>query len=767
MDICACIEKIDRNLAKDNVQPIIVDIQNKKDLDYLKKHYNVGSNVFITPADYCNEDEYPHIDELLDELCKENKNIFVSGISAFLKLQGEQALRSTLKDILNMSIQGHAIIFTFQCKMYLNFSDHRLKQRICIIDGVNDEMQSLVFSLPNLTLPNNATQVLGVHRIGDELEKASTDKVYIVTKKRKESFPNSIFYIVNLDDAYDVLVQYDSSTIELLKNYGTAEQWRFALDKFDGKKSWVDIINSEFGNWQTLDLIFSSYSSFDSNKKWLYYIGLKLYGAGDNWCLNKAIKNSSSINDFAKQIYLTLFDVSKNNPNFDKYYKIRKTVIAQLGNTNDEVINYCRIVQGKGIDAIYYLTDKTQKEKELIFVLFDRYADKYCPEDILHISELVYPDLYKYLMPYRFNNELFDCYFQQYKYQKIINRVLPEFEEIVTEQAVKREYNLYLKPRSSIIESIDRTCAQLYFVDAMGVEFLGYIVSVCKELNLMANISICSCELPSITSKNKDFTKLFENEELPIVNIKDIDDIKHHGKDNYDYRQTKLPIHLIKELEILREMLVKIKERLVDGTISKAIIISDHGASRLAVIRESESVWEMHSKGEHSGRCCLKTEVDSQPEYATDAGDFWALANYDRFKGSRKANVEVHGGATLEEVTIPIIELTYLSSTIGVYLLAIGDSSFSSDRIPVIEVSYRKKATVKLFTTIKLQNLSVCVEGKYYDAEACIDGFYIVEMPDIKRAKIYSADVYSSGNLIAQNLKFKVKKEGSGERDLL
>ena len=34
----------------------------------------------------------------------------------------------------------------------------------------------------------------------------------------------------------------------------------------------------------------------------------------------------------------------------------------------------------------------------------------------------------------------------------------------------------------------------------------------------------------------------------------------------------------------------------------------------------------------------LKDDVDIQPEYATDAGEFWALANYDRFKGSRKAN---------------------------------------------------------------------------------------------------------------------------------
>ena len=54
---------------------------------------------------------------------------------------------------------------------------------------------------------------------------------------------------------------------------------------------------------------------------------------------------------------------------------------------------------------------------------------------------MVYPDLASYLAPFNFRNELLNQYFEQYKYQKVINRVLPEFEAIVTEQAIEREYN--------------------------------------------------------------------------------------------------------------------------------------------------------------------------------------------------------------------------------------------------------------------------------------------------------------------------------------
>ncbi len=765
MDIGACINKIDRHLVNKNVQPLIVDVQNRSDFSELVAHYNVSGNVFVATSQYCNVDEYPRIESLFDDLSSKEGRIFVTGLAAFLKLQGEQVLRDTLREILGMSSVGRVVVITYQCSQYLNYSDPRLKQRVAIVDGAADEMLSLVFLSPELTLSHDVISISGLHCLGDTAESNVATKLYVKTRKRKSDYPNSVFSIEELDNAFDILNQRDRTTADLCEKYGTREQWNYALCKFDNKNSWTALVDSEFGNHMALDIAFPSFNTFDADRQWLYFIALKLFGAKNNWCLNEAARKATSIRELVKQAYRSLIDIPKESPEFERDYLSRKTLIAYLGNPTDEVIDYCRIVQSKGKNAIYYLTDNTQKEKELIFQVLDKYADDYSKEEVYSALKLAYPALYQYLSAYRFKNDLLDSYFQSYKYQKVINRVLPEFDKIVTEQAVKREYNLILEPRSSKIESIDRTDAQLYFVDAMGVEYLSYIMSVCNELGLMANVTVCSCELPSITSQNKEFLELFEDSQLPIVTIKDIDDIKHHGKDNFDYQRTKLPIHLIKELAILRELLEKIKERLTDGTVKKAILVADHGASRLAVIHETECIWEMPSKGEHSGRCCLKTDIDAQPEYATDAGEFWALANYDRFKGSRKANVEVHGGATLEEVTVPIVELTCLTDTVEVHILPVNATSI--DGVPEITVSYRKKAAIKIFATAKLQNISIGIDGKYYDAVPTEEGFYIVEMPDLKHAKTYSVDVYSCGNIIAKGLTLKVKKEGSSERELL
>ena len=162
----------------------------------------------------------------------------------------------------------------------------------------------------------------------------------------------------------------------------------------------------------------------------------------------------------------------------------------------------------------------------------------------------------------------------------------------------------------------------------------------------------------------------------------------------------------------------------------------------------------MASKGEHSGRCCPVNEADVRSEYAAKENNFWVLANYDRFKGGRQMGVEVHGGASLEEVVVPIIELTAVPEKIEIQIVE-----------NPITVSYRKKAEIKLFSKTKLCHVKVHVNEKEYDAEPQ-GNFYLVEMPDIRKAGTYQMTVFSNQNQVAE-LKFTVKKESSSEKSIL
>ena len=777
MTISEVIKKIDRYLNKDNVGSLVVDVQNKVDMEAIVTQYQLPQNTFICASDpeICNSDEFPAIDRLLEKLATGNDNFFVREVSTFYMLKGEKELSQELKELLSLSIAGHVVILTYQCKDYLQTlikNDKRLEGRICILDGERGLRPKLVFTISNVEPLGNHRTVKGLRNLAKVIEAEIAETLYVETEKLKASFPFSLYPISEKQNSYDVLCDMDDLTYALDRSIGTEEDWKYVLTDFQSFPSWDQLISAKIGNTHNLDLVISNYSLNSANKRWiwLYFIGLKLFGAANDWCMNKAISKAASPTEFVRCIYRCILEVDPNDTSFDAVYDRRKALLNAFGNPIDEAIDFCKIVLSKERYAICYLTDNTVQEKELLFKLLDKYGLNYEKSELLSTLKRVYPALYAYLQPYRFKNDLLDGYFQEYKYQKVINKIFPKFMALVEQQAISREYNAILQPRSALVEGIDKANAQTYFTDAMGVEYLGYIMARCQELQLMAKVSVCRSELPSITSRNKEFWDELFDSRYPIITVDKIDKIKHHGEEGYDYSRDdrKLPIHLIRELEIIDDLLKKIKVNLASGgSYSKAILISDHGASRLAVIHETENLWEMESAGKHSGRCCPKSEIDVRPDSAADADDFWALANYDRFKGSRKANVEVHGGATLEEVVVPIIEITNLSSSIEVQLMPI-DATATFTGTPEIVVSFRKKAAIKIFSTQKLIDVSIEIDGHTYDAESIDDNFYVVkEMPEIRKAKKYTVNVVACGNTIADSLPLIVKKESGSEKSIL
>lgn len=758
MKLDACIDKITKYLDSENTQPLIVDVQNTNDLNSILIHFQVDGNKIISASSFCNKDEFPRIETLLQNISYYKENVFITGLTSFLKFFGEEEVHNQLADILNMTTEGHIVILSFQCNKQLDFLDLRLNRRICCIEGKTNIKPKLIFISKefSLSIPQNAVIVNGIDEIAYAIENKNENSIYVKTSKKKDIYPRSIYKIIDMNNAYNILIERDSSLSVLDQTLGTNEQWEYVLSLFSDKKYFQDVINLVFGNYRNLGILASNYNNFNDNKKWLYFIALKLYGSKSNWCLNIASTKANKYTELIREVFRSILDINHLDKDFILHYQERKALLVALGNPIDNVIDYCKMVKQKGKYAIYYLTDNTRQEKEMIFAQLDKYGEQFSRNEIESILKLVYPNLAAYLQPYRFKIPLLEKYFSMYNYEKVINKILPEFEKIVIEQAIKREFNFLLEPRTAKIDSIDKSNSQLYFIDALGVEYLSFILEKCKEKKLMANITLCRSFLPSITSKNKEFIEEFEKIGLKVIPVKEIDEIKHHGIDEYDYQHTKLPIHLIGELEIIEEILDNIKLKLAQEMCEKVFIISDHGSSRLAVIHETENMWEMASKGKYSGRCCFKSEIDVKSKYAIETDDFWVLANYDRFKGGRKANVEVHGGATLEEVTVPIIEISKVPDDIEISIL---------DK--VITVSFRKKAAIRLFSKTKLKNVSICVDNIYFDAYEIDDNIYMVEMPQLKKAKDYYIEVYSSNNLVASGLSFTIKKESAQEKDLL
>jgi len=117
--------------------------------------------------------------------------------------------------------------------------------------------------------------------------------------------------------------------------------------------------------------------------------------------------------------------------------------------------------------------------------------------------------------------------------------------------------------------------------------------------------------------------------------------------------------------------------------------------------------------------------------------------------------VEVHGGATNEEVIVPVIEITLANAKTEVKLVE-----------SVITANFKTPAELVLFSTTELNDISLEVKNKRYAAAKIDQNRWRVIMPDIKRAGNYSAEVFENDDLIG-TVMFTVKGGAAAEKELL
>lgn len=637
------INRIDKYIKSDKCQPIIVDLPNIKVYTKMVGHYDVGCNTFLNASSYCIEEGLPVMDKLQYSLSMHGGIVFVKGMSCYLKLQGEQKLQNTLRSLLDLSLKGKLVIFTFCCANILSRMDARLLAagRISLVDGEPSCQPTLYFINPKLA-KSVSSGISGIDRLQNMVTFLEEDNasVSVVTKKTRADFPNSMFDIVEYSSEYQVLADQNAEFATLGYEAGTETQWAYLLKELESYDDWHAYIAEKFGNPSKLANCINSFAQYDENKRWVYFLALATCGVKENEYLAYVISKSKTFSDFIMQSFCAILNVSVEDSMFEKYYDERKYITLLMKDYSEDLECFCKQVYGKEEKAIYYLTDNTRKEKEHIIELIGRY--KYTASELDTILPKVYSDLATYLKPYNYSNDYLNKYFSQYKYCKVINCITEDMAQMVDEQSTKREYNIWLQPRTAYVDKLkkDSATSVLYFMDAMGAEYLGYLQSKCFENGLAFVANVARCNLPSITSMNKEFESDFLQAGCKVYSNKDMDELKHGGVFTYDYENNKLPIHIVEEIDILNRLITQLKAMPKEQT---AYVIADHGATRLAVINEKENKWEVSEKGIHSGRCCPKADISEKPQFATEENDFWCLANYDRFKGGRKALVEVHG----------------------------------------------------------------------------------------------------------------------------
>lgn len=750
-DINSCIEKVQQYLYRADITsyPYFINVESKECYIAIRDALEPLLNV-ISVSHYCRSDDaLPDMDNLMSDLRSATKNSLLIGFSQYLKLRGESLLNQNISKLKSLSTKNvKTVILCYQIERELQHelkNDLRLNNRIIFLKGNISPKPQFVFIKGILSNKNINNLNRGFKCFLQTQERICADTATISTIIDIDVFKDSVCNVKLINNIFETIYLIDKNVYSQLSAVdGTNDKWEYLVSKIELNGSFWGALEDEIGEIEKFERVFHKWNTFSDNQKWLYWLALKSFSRNNSY-LSMAATCSTDITDFIKNIYNNILEYEYSDYNFKQVYMERKTLLNSVESIRD-ITSFCALAESKKKNKIYFLTDITDIEKkEIVKCLCDNMFTKKQINDIL---EFIYPELWRYLLPFNFNKPLLDNYFQDYKYQKLTNKIYPEFLELVNRNAENRDFNYELPTRIEKFEKINRDNSLIYFFDALGVEYMGYITNKCNELGLEMKSSICRANLPSITSCNKDFLEYIDEP----INIKKLDEVKHDGEGDFDFKKTQYPIHIPKELEIIDEVLKNALTKLL--SYSKVIIVSDHGASRLVVINKQQYNFDVNSKGTHGGRCCEYSKEIQQVKYATEESGYYVLASYDRFKGGRAASVETHGGATLEEVVIPIIELTMKNSQIHI--------RFSEKEIVT---SYKKKAELVLVSSCALKNVSVKIDEYFYPCEKNEGLNYYVPIANIKKAGKYVAEIYEDNNFI-EKLDFRIRKESSAEKDL-
>lgn len=725
--MCNIEEEIKGYFSSSSQYPYLVVVPSGKYKDVL---YELSTIPTINVSDYCvDDDKEPDIDKLHDYVAHVTGKHLLIGLGDYLANKNCIAKRTLLsyKD-MNLSKNSRVAIllspYMYPLLKEIYNSDPRVRGRI-----------SLPKTEPHIPTPNNDELAYGMRAYLKACE--SGEPLGVV----RTSLNLNTADVLSPDNAYDELKRkFPIPFNKLYSDFGTRENWQGLLSdiKSIDKNIYQFLSSKRFDPPEHFFLEYAKRRDYDA---WLYFIYLKLC-ADDHSYLGLVASNANKLEDLFKEAKCAILNIDVYDRRFDQFYNERKSILKNC--VDADIADYVVKTAIRDKDRIAYLTDNTKSEKQaMIESLCNDAKDCYIKKN--------YPDLHFYLQDFLFNDDKLTSYFSLYKKHKVSNQVSEDFLKLVDVHARERTYNS-LPARSSFIPDLGNEDTYLIFLDAFGVEYLGFIKEKCAAIGLRFIANIARAELPTITMFNRDFYEDWQGNAK--TTIKDLDKLKHHEERSFEYNNSPYPIHLSEELDVVTSILERAKSLLLNGHYKKVLVVSDHGASRLAVIKPDIQIPNNNCTVRSNGRYCYGGEPPEGDNIVTKNGSEYAvISNYSRFTSSRAASVEVHGGATLEEVIVPVIELTLMEPNIEIKL-----------ENNIIEVDYKTTPSLYMFITPSSENITAIAGGKPCTVVKVSANKFKVTVHDLKKGT-YMLDIYENQNKIG-NKEITIKGKGFAERDL-
>lgn len=723
-------------------------------------------------SDYVKGDQYPDILRCYTEL-KAYKNItLVYGFSQHMMMISEKERRDILSNILDenhqsTNSQSKVIYLFYQMQKVLEKKideDLRLNERIFLLNDIPSN------STVNISFISNTVEVKssnyerifhGYKQYLREAESNPAKDIAVITQFTHAPHSERLIPVTLISSDYKYLVVKKRFPKSISESVGTANNWKTLVEDTQEVRSVTEYFTSIFKEKISSSLLAEWNYLESSQKKWYAWLHMKLRShknivdidpiSSFEEYLPYVLSLSNSVDEFIREYYFGIINISPNEPCYQKYYHERKKGIKSLNNILI-LSEYCAQIRHHGEEMIYYLTDSSDYEKKLILEWISRKSS--LDLETMGLIKSIYPDLWIYLKEYSVPLHIPDCdfytkYFQAYKEQKVQNKLDSRFCEKVNSIANLKEGErpyYRLSTREAAFEKLDIQETPVFFIDCLGTEYLSFIETFCDKNELSCSAQLVTARVPTETEYNTEFRK---KEGLNLTEMRELDLLKHKGVEASPGDDPNIPYYLIEELEILHKYLESILQAV--QRYQKVIIISDHGSSRLCVLSkqsgDSGFSYDVNAK-DTKRRYCENLVGEISSPYLLKDGNYSVWANYNQFtvRGA-SPKCELHGGATIEEVVIPLIEISKDNTKIQL-INKTSEIKLKVDSIPI----------VKFVTIPKCQSIVLVLGKETYPCITSDKGSeWTCTLPKDIKTGMYSAIVRTNEKLVGE-LPFSITK---------
>lgn len=510
----------------------------------------------------------------------------------------------------------------------------------------------------------------------------------------------------------------------------------------------------------------SIFSGVDIMGKWKnmsqshqQFVQLWLNMHPDGSYTNHCFRSAGKISQISDAIMLEIFNVRQDKPEWIKEYLQLMTAMAiepddRFFSELDKIPVY--------ETRLGFITGNSKQER--IYLI--RMVGKWMKADYEQVStseklKQIYPELFFYLNHSAHNKDVdIKGYMSRYKAHKLEN-TLPDDEDVYF---AGFQTEVYDNRYSILAENIDSDTIILW-VDALGVEWLPLMKwTIAENCNgTIVTTSVGQASLPTETCYND----LWNSMDTPYNKLDKLDKLAHKGViDEPDYYAC-----IEEQLSFVAGV-----HKHINGLLKKhhrVIVTGDHGTSRLAArffhTKDGFSAPKDATVCSH-GRYC---RVSGDSGYAmpnvrvfkrSDGLQYVVYTNYDHFKqsgfaaGADDDNAiygEVHGGATPEEMLVPII---VIDSNIETPL----SGTWEKDSVKIL----MKKARFAVSFNKPVQDLKIKVAGIEAETSPADGGKrWSFVIPGIKPGT-YTAHVFANNTLIEMPAITVISALGGGDGDL-